>query len=310
MSTEKENDDLEIRVDDEAEKSAEKSKKEDGGTVISASNGEDDDEIAVDEPSKAIQQLKQQLASEKKAREDAERRAADAANAVHAAKNEVEENNLHLVKTAINDVKRENNSLKANYAAAMAAGDYEKAADLQLSMSSNSAKLLQLENGMAAMEERVKNPVRSDPVEDFAARLTPRSAAWVRAHPEFVTDQRLNQKMLAAHALAMADGCAPDSDEYFSSVEETLKLSRQPQRRAREEEDDENPLSEAAAPAKVRNSSPPPAAPPSRSASSNGARTSTITLTREQRQTASDLGMTDREYAKQLALLKQEGRLQ
>ncbi|MFG5387867.1 hypothetical protein ACFJZE_15215, partial [Enterococcus faecalis] len=39
-------------------------------------------------------------------------------------------------------------------------------------------------------------------------------------------DPKLNQKMLAAHGLAMADGIEVDSDEYFKSLEDTLKINK------------------------------------------------------------------------------------
>ena len=126
--------------------------------------------------------------------------------------------------SAIDQIKRESEILKANYRAAMANNDYDEAAETQQAMSINAARLLQLENGKAAMEARPREvqPVQrttEDPVELFAQQLSPRSATWVRRNPQCVTDPRLNQKMIAAHNLAVADGYEPDSDDYFSFVE-------------------------------------------------------------------------------------------
>lgn len=63
----------------------------------------------------------------------------------------------------------------------------------------------------------------SDPVEATAANLSPKSAAWIRSHPECVTDPKMNARMLAAHHSALADGIAVDSEEYFEAIEKGIK---------------------------------------------------------------------------------------
>jgi len=45
----------------------------------------------------------------------------------------------------------------------------------------------------------------------------------LKAHPECVTDRKLNARMLAAHNLALADDIAVDSDEYFERIEAGIK---------------------------------------------------------------------------------------
>jgi hypothetical protein len=111
------------------------------------------------------------------------------------------------------------------------------------------------------------------------------------------------QKMLAAHNLALADGIEPDSDDYFGAIEETLKISR----RAPVESNDD-PMSGAAKVTKGRNV-PPAAAPVSRSGSTPSARPNVVRLSREEADTARDLGMTPEEYARNKALLQKEGRM-
>lgn len=251
-----------------------------------------------------LKKLQSRLEKERQARKDAEERALLAQQKLHSAYNEVEDTNLHLVTSAIDTIKRDNDILKSSYASAMAAGDYDKAAEVQEIMSVNSAKLLQLENGRQAMQSRPKTapPVASDPVEQFASQLSPRSAEWVRKNPQCVTDPRLQQKMIAAHNLAVADGYQPDTDDYFSAIEDTLKLNRRESRQ--EQQVDESPLSSASKPASRQ--APPPPAPANRNGST---RPNVVRLSAAEAETARMFGMTDVEYAKHKVALQKEGKL-
>ena len=251
----------------------------------------------------SLNALKEQLERERQARLEAERRANEAAQTAYHAKNEAQDTNLHLVANAIETVKQTNDILKGNYRDAMSAQDFELAAEIQAEMSSNAAKLLQLEQGKQALESAPKyeapEPFIADPVEALASQLSYRSAEWVRQNPQFATDARLYSKMIAAHNLAMADGIEPDSDDYFDSIETTLRL-RQPAR-------EESPTSMASEPVKRRSA--PPAAPVSRSGAAPGTRPNRVTLTAEERDMAEMMQMTPEEYAKNKLALKKEGRL-
>jgi len=237
-------------------------------------------------------------------RREAEGRAREATEQASRAYSEVEDTNLQLVVNAIDTVRRDNDILKSHYKEAMSVGDYDRAAEIQESMGSNSAKLLQLENGKAAMESRPRQqpaPGYSDPVDAFAARLSPKSAEWIRRNPQFVTDSRLQQKMIAAHNLAVADGYRPDSDEYFEFVEDTLKTKRQPAQDNAVNTD--SPMSGASRPAPR---AAPPAAPVNRTSSQRG---NTVRLTSAEAETAKMFGMTDQEYAKHKLALQREGKM-
>lgn len=258
-----------------------------------------------------IKNLKRQLETERQARADAERRAREAQNNASRASLEVQDSNLQLIVSAIDSVKRSNEMMKRDYAMAMSAGDYETAAEVQSNMSLNNAKLLQLENGRAALEQKLANPpkpqpeVPQDPVEAIAGQLSPRSAAWVRAHPECVRDKRLYMKMIGAHNIAVADGFQADSDEYFAEIERQMGY-RKPQA-AVQVDDDEEPTSMAAKP--MARKAPPPAAPSSRAASNGTGGRNTVTLSREEREMAGMMGMTPEEYAKNKVALKKEGKI-
>lgn len=259
-----------------------------------------------DSPDDKIKILQDRLDAERRARAEAEARAREAAQHANQAYSRAEDSDMHVVNTAISTVRGENDTLTDKYAEAIEAGDYQAAAKIQRAISQNEAKLLQLENGKAAMEARPRqqamiDPGPSDPVERFASQLSPRSADWVRNNPQYVTDPRLNQKMIAAHNMAVADGYAPDTEDYFGYVEDALKINR---RTARSESDDGgSPMSAAAKP--MSRQAPPPAAPASREAPSRN----TMRLSAMEADIARSLGMKPEEYAKNKLLLRKEGRL-
>jgi hypothetical protein len=258
-------------------------------------------------PEKGIEELRKQIERERSARADAEKRAQEAAQQAYKARNEVSETNLQLVNNAIDTVKRNSDIAKMQYREAMAAGDYDRAADLQQEMSLNAAKLLQLENGKQAMEAQPKPEeprfTPSDPVEALAAQLSPRSANWVRAHPEYAQDQRLTRKMVAAHQLVVSDGFIPDTDEYFSAIEDALRINRNSPPPARDEA-----MTDAAKVTQRRSS--PAAAPVTRSGTGMGSRNEIGRLSPAEREMAALWKMSEEDYAKHKRALQKEGKIQ
>jgi hypothetical protein len=266
-------------------------------------------EDKVSDNDRAIADLKKQLEAERTARYEAENRARQSNNTAAKAETDVHQANLHLVNGAIESMSRETEILKANYANAMANGDHEQAANINYAMSETASKLNQLRLGKESLESQTPQRVqpmerRMDPVEEFASQLSPRSADWVRAHPQCVTDPRLMTKMISAHNIATADGIPADSDEYFEFVEETLKMTP---RRAEPVQDAEPVMSAASAPTQRRAS--PAATPVSRSGNGTGTPTNRATLTREQADMAKMTGMTPAEYHKNMMDLKKEGKM-
>jgi len=262
-------------------------------------------EISADE---GIRELKFKLEEERLARQEAERRVRQASEQASLAKNEVDDTNLRLIDNAIDTVKGNQLALKRSYSDALSRGDHDEAADIQVQMSEIALQKMQLENGKTAYQNRMEQaksapPVQNDPVEKLAAQLSPRSADWVRSHPEYATNPRLYQKMIAAHNLAMADGLEADTDDYFNTIEDTLKI----QSRTSVPQED-SALSSASNPTSRRSA--PPAAPVSRSPTTNsGARPNVVRLNAQEREMASMMGMTDQEYARNKAALIKEGKL-
>lgn len=281
-------------------------------TVVQAAE-EPENEVQRHEesPEEGIEALKTRLKMAEEARQMAERQAAEQAQMAHAAKLQVEDGNLALIRSAIDTVRQETAILKQHYAAAMSSGAFDKAAEVQEALSTNAAKLIQLENGRVALEDRIKNPqfrqppVPMDPVEDFANRLSPKSAAWVRAHPDYVTNENKKMEMLGAHQMAVGRRFVPDSQEYFDFIESVLGI-REVQK-ATNVQETEAPTSMAAQVTQKRTA--PPPAPSSKIASGNSGGKNVVRLSQDQREAAKIAGMTPEEYAKNMLALKREGKL-
>lgn len=200
-------------------------------------------------PEEGLQSLKDQVA---KAREDSARRLAEkdrviaeaAARAV-AAEREVIVTRKSSIEVTIERLSSEKDSAKRDWIAAQEAGDWVKAADAQDRLSTANARIVAAEQGRQVLEEEIKAPPKQQPiyvdqVEQVARNLQPKSAAWVRTHPEYVTDAALNKKMIAAHNHALGEELTPESDEYFAHINERLGFTQPPQRqdvRARQSDD-------------------------------------------------------------------------
>ena len=256
-------------------------------------------------PEEGINHLKKQLEDERKARADADRRANEAQHLANRAQRDVQDGDYQLIVSAIDKAKSNSELLKNAYAESMAAGDYRKVADIQEALALNANKLSTLENGKSALENKLRQPVQqvnNDPVEEFASRLTPRSANWIRNNPDYARDPKKYESMVRAHNHAMGEGYVPDTDAYFQHVESRLGL-----RNAPETETDDDVVSVAAAPVQKRTAA--PAAPTTRMASNTSGKPTTVRLTPEQREMASMMGQTPEEYARNMVALKREGRL-
>lgn len=253
------------------------------------------------EPDEGLDILKAKLEAESRARAEAERQAREARTAEYAARGEVRDSQLSLVTNAIETVKQNEAILKAAYRDAMSVGDYDRVADLQVEISNNSNRLMQLEQGKQALESQPKPELRqeaprapADPVEDLAGRLSPRSATWVRTHPECATDQKMFQRMIGAHNIALADGYVADSDAYFDAIERVMGF--------KETEEQPTPAR------KELRQVAPPMAPVSRSGGSSTPGKRTVTLTSEEHEIAKANGLTPAEYYAQKVRLQREGK--
>jgi hypothetical protein len=251
------------------------------------------------DPAKALEKMRKRLKKEKERAEQAERQARDAMARAQSASHEVEDTHVHLVKNAIETVKRDQDILKMNYKDALASGDYDRVAEIQESISMNSAKLLQLENGFNEMRNRPAPPPpapKEFSVDDLIPRVTPKSAEWLKDNRKHLKDGRSLRIMGRAHDDAMDMGISAETKEYFRFIENRLGIGRENERSIEmdDDDDDNSALSAASAPSQRRQA--PPAAPVSRSGSINDTRSNRITLTAEQVEYAKISGLTPHEY--------------
>jgi len=273
-------------------------------------------------PEAGLEKLKKQLEDEQKARIGAEnarmaaeQRAQEAAEAERKAKTEVQTTQLDFLTNAIATATSNKAILKSEYAAALAAQDYEKAADVQSQMSENAARLIALEQGKKDLEKAPKPQLRqpTDLLHQVVAQLTPQSAAWVRAHPEWASSPQKYNELVKVHELVTARGLKPDTEEYFRAIERTLEISA-PEHAGnghgarRVEIADDDPTVDAAREVAPRRTAP-PAAPVTRSGNGAGGRQNVVTLTPEQLEMAALNKQTPEEYARELLALRKEGRL-
>lgn len=127
---------------------------------------------------------------------------------------------------------------ETEYASAMEAGDFKKAAAAQRKMAVAAAELKQIEAGVSSIDDepasdrgakktegRVERTQSDDPFEKYVTQFSSKAEAWLRKHPEAVTDKSKNSRVLSAHHKAEADGVKIDSDEYFQRLDEEMGYS-------------------------------------------------------------------------------------
>jgi len=216
----------------------------------------DDKPQAQDERERALHDLKKQYEHQKRvaeaerdARRQAEYYAHQQAQQVGYARNEVQDSNLKIILNAIDATEQAAANAEFEYAQAMSAGDYAHAAKAQRAMAQAESHLLQLQNGRQRLEETLQQPaegsvyappvpnfepqIPQDPIEMYAERLAPRSAEWLRAHPDAV--QKLG-KLTRAHQDAIEDGIVPETDDYFNFIESRLGYDSEPRVESRRSE--------------------------------------------------------------------------
>jgi hypothetical protein len=165
-----------------------------------------------------------------------DRAIAEAFQRAQAAERETATVKLDQVGTIIDSLTKDKDAARRDYRLAMEAGDFDKASEAQERMAISAARIVAAERGKLELTEEVKNPPRqqapiaSDPVEAVARSMgTQRSADWIRAHPDMVESGAISPLALAGHNLAVYNGHSPDSDGYFSYIEQFVKNSvRQP----------------------------------------------------------------------------------
>lgn len=169
------------------------------------------------------------------------RLASDTAQRLKRVESEVVTSQLDTVLSGIAAADAEATAAEQALAIAIEAGDSGAQARANRALAAAEARKSRLEEAKDDLQEAVKrkpavdpeDPQQrrappADPVEAFVARMSPRSAAWVRKNPDCVTDPKKYARMIAAHNLAVADDVEIDSDDYFKRIEAGVKPAKAP----------------------------------------------------------------------------------
>lgn len=165
--------------------------------------------------------------------QQAEREAKEANDRAKALETEVVETRKGSVDQGITSAKAEVDAAEAEYARMMEEGNFAGAAKAQRRMSESVATIQRLEEAKVDIAEppvRKAPPERptiswGDPIEAFVSNRTPPTAAWLRAHPDYITDPVKNARLTAAHYNTVAEGIALDTPEYFAAVEKKIGIN-------------------------------------------------------------------------------------
>jgi hypothetical protein len=204
-------------------KKAPKAPKETKEKVVTADEGIDDLKQQVE---RAKADAAERLQAKDRQIQEAFKRAQEAEREVVTVKKDA-------VGSVIDSLTKDQETAERDYVAAMEAGDFKAAAKAQTRISNAAAEIVAAKRGQMELEEQAKKPLQqpvaqiNDPVDQLASTLSPKSAAWIRNHPEFARDPRKTRQMVRAHEDAIDEGHSPDSDVYFNFVETRLGIGRQ-----------------------------------------------------------------------------------
>ena len=222
---------------------------------------------------------------------------------------ELTDSRYQNILNTIDGARRDTEIAKRDQAAALAAGNFEGFAEAQQRVSRAEAQIVQLESYKYTLEQQgqqqrqqaewqaqqaqqPRSQTPSERFEEYVGQFSPRSQAYLRSHPEYATDSRLNSRLLRAHGEAVEDeGIIPDTDAYFQFLDQRMA-----------------PVTQRSAAVPGRRA---PAAPVSRqpvNGSSLGGGGSVI-LSPAEREAARMSGISDIEYAKQMLALEAIGQI-
>jgi len=301
---------LDMRLEPETERKA-KAKDDE---VVEEREPEEKKSSGSDEAIEALQKqldaLKEENARNRAAYELKAREADDALSTAHHASGRAMQSQYDLVNTEIANGKARQEAIKREMKIARETGDTDRETDLINESARVGVRLQTNEERKAHIEaqhreeQARREAKRSQPADPFEASLqglSPKSQAWLRSHPECVTDDVMNAKVLLADKEARRKGFAADTPEYFSYIEEQMGY-RQPRR----DEDDGEVETRRSDKSDRRQSY---AAPPSRdSAPGAPLKPTQKRLSREQVETAEAMGMTPSQYAAWMVKVERDGK--
>jgi hypothetical protein len=205
---------------------------DEGGAVITKVEGEKP-APAADDPISDLkgqfETLKGQLGQTTQRLVGAERELDTTRQQLESTRKEVATSQLDTVLSGIQAAEAEATAAEREYVAAAEAGDFAAQARAQRKISGAEARIQRLKEAEGDLKDQTatkpaprqeaRQQPSADPIEQFTKGMSPKSAAWIRNHPDCVTDPKKHARMMAAHNLAIADDIAPDTPEYFERIE-------------------------------------------------------------------------------------------
>ncbi len=267
---------------------------------------------AVEPPSEASQALQKQIEALKKSeeiqrnradqfmreREQALAKAREREVEVTRFQKEATRSQFDAVSTALAAAQAEAESAKRDMRVAITNGDVDTQTDAYERLATARANISKLEDGKDEIETRLKAPAlepekiaqSDDPIERQIAKLPENAKDWIRKHPEYMTNPRLNARIQSWHYDAQDAGLTEFSKEYIDFFDEKAGFKK-PAAPAKKDDDDGETPSTSIVSAPVSRETP---------SSSTQPRGGKVKLNEAQREAAKLAGITETEYAKQL----------
>lgn len=236
----------------------------------------DEIEVIPSEPEKVVpaeddgvKALREQLATEQRRREEAERRLQ--VEQTERGKDQVTltDSRMLIIDSTIAANEAKKTGIVQRLKEAKQAGDYDAEVTALAELTEVTGDLKQAKLGKDRLETQIeeaktapKVDPNADPIDQWARdnHVGQRSASWLKDHREYLGDPRLNAKLTTAHFNALDGGAKVNTDEYFSAIESELGMREAPAetRRTTEEAVPSAPVSRSTSPNGVRAVSPIP----------------------------------------------------
>lgn len=209
----------------------------------------------------AVEDLRGQLTASQQRERDATRRANEATDTARNALGQVEEARTTIADTRvaaldarIASATTESGSLKSAIKAAMDAGNFQEATDLQEKLADARAQLLDAQKDKARIgqeepitrthegavrqtEQRQQRavPTAEERRQNILAGCTPQTRSWFENHPDCIDDPERAAEAALVHQRALKAGHQPDTPAYFRFAEEQLGYTTVTKRQTQED---------------------------------------------------------------------------
>ena len=183
----------------------------------------------------AVAEIKRQLEEERRGREEAARRAAQAEQQIQTAQSQVYDSYRAQLQASMNAHNTALSTSKAKLAEALRNGDYDDVAEQQAYIARLQVNIQKIEAGQRQLDMEAQQAqyrqqqapqVQADPEEALLSQVSPRSAQWLRANPAYMRDPAKKAELMRAHHAALGEGIEPDTDAYFAALETRVGLRK------------------------------------------------------------------------------------